>query len=65
MNTISVSIRNVYGNELIYPACDKSRAFAKLKGQKTLTPADIRIIQDELGFKVGLTLGTVKRDLGF
>ena len=34
---ITVQIRNVYGNETIYPACDRSRAFAEIAGTKTLT----------------------------
>ena len=38
--TIYVTIKNVYGNDLIYPACDDSNVFAELIGQKTLTTSD-------------------------
>lgn len=48
---VLVSIKQVYGNERIYPECDKSKLFAKLKGQTTLTSSDIRIIKD-LGYTV-------------
>ena len=33
---ITVAIKNVYGNELIYPVCDKAKAFADIAGTKTL-----------------------------
>ena len=33
---ITVAIKNVYGNELIYPVCDKAKAFAVIAGTKTL-----------------------------
>lgn len=49
--TIYVTIKNVYGNELIYPACDDSRVFAELIGQKTLTTQDLRKIRS-LGYEV-------------
>lgn len=48
---IQVYIKNVYGNELIYPVCDKAQCFAKLKSQKTLTSYDISIIK-QLGFEI-------------
>lgn len=35
--TITVQIKNVYGNETIYPVCEKARLFAALAGTKTLT----------------------------
>ncbi len=50
-NIIKVTVKNVYGNETIYPACDKSKAFASIAGTKTLTKqviADIKVI----GFSV-------------
>jgi hypothetical protein len=51
MTKIYVTIRNVYGNDTIYPACDKSRLLAELAGHKTLTRADLRTIR-ELGYEV-------------
>ena len=35
--TITVQIKTVYGNEAIYPICDKAKQFAALIGTKTLT----------------------------
>lgn len=43
--SIQVTIRNVYGNETIYPACETAKSFAKLVGQKTLTHRDLTIIK--------------------
>ena len=37
MKTIKVQIRNVYGNETVYPACPDAVKFAALCGTKTLT----------------------------
>lgn len=49
--SIQVQIKNVYGVQKIYPACDKAKLFAKLVGQTTLTSQDIRVIKD-LGYTV-------------
>ena len=35
--TIKIEIRNVYGNETIYPRCHDADAFARIAGTKTLT----------------------------
>ena len=51
MDTIMVDIRNKYGNELIYPVCQKAHLFTKLVKQQTLTKQDIEIIKT-LGFTV-------------
>ena len=48
---IKVSIKNVYGNELIYPECDKAKAFAKISGRKTISEDHIELIQS-LGFEI-------------
>lgn len=55
MNTIQVTIRNVYGNRLIYPACDTAKTFASMVGRKTLTFTDIEHIK-KLGYKVEVVL---------
>lgn len=49
--TITVQIKNVYGQEKIYPACDKAKLFASLKGQSTLTQSDIKHIK-ALGYTI-------------
>jgi hypothetical protein len=56
---IQVTIKNVYGNETIYPACDKAKLFASMLGQKTLTRADISRIK-QLGFEIEVITDKVK-----
>ena len=40
-DTIHVEKKNVYGNELIYPVCERAKRFAILTGQKTLSDGAI------------------------
>lgn len=49
--TIKVMLRDVYGEEKVYPACPQSEIFAQLAKQKTLTYQQINLIKD-LGFVV-------------
>ena len=49
--TITVEIRNTYGQDKIYPVCDKAKIFADIAGTTTLLPRDIQRIQ-MLGFEV-------------
>ena len=51
MNIIKVQIKNIYGNDCIYPACEKSRVFVRMLNQKTLTMKDIVNIK-ALGFTI-------------
>jgi len=55
MNLI-VNIKQVYGNEAIYPACDTSRLFTTLTGRKTLTRHDLGIIR-ALGYNIQVNHG--------
>ena len=48
---IIVLEKSVYGQDLIYPICDKAKAFAELLGTKTLTKQAIHGIK-KLGYKV-------------
>jgi len=48
---ITVLVRHVYGNRVIYPACEKAKLFASLCGTKTLTYTAIKHIQ-KLGYTV-------------
>ena len=50
-NAIKVEFKTIYGNDKIYPVCEKADVFCKLIGQKTLTERDIKIIK-ELGYEV-------------
>ena len=50
---ITVKIKNNFGNEAIYPACEHSRLFAEIAGTKTLTRETIEKIKS-LGYLVGV-----------
>lgn len=51
MNTITVEIKNVFGNERIYPVCPQAKLFARISGHKTLTRDAISLIKG-LGYTV-------------
>jgi hypothetical protein len=51
MKTIKVQIKNVYGNETVYPACPDAVTFAAIAGTKTLTPDTLRLIA-RLGYEI-------------
>lgn len=53
MDTITIEIRSVYGNQVCYPVCDKAKAFANLAGKKTLDAGDFKLIR-ELGFDLSV-----------
>lgn len=50
-NVVEVEVRNVYGNEMIYPANAAAERFAAIAGKKTLSRADLMNIK-ALGFAV-------------
>ena len=45
-----VETKTVYGNELVYPKCERSQVLAKLCGTKTFTEKHIRLIL-KLGYE--------------
>ena len=49
--TIYVTVKNVYGNDLVYPACDDSRAFAQLTNSKTFNANQLHTIR-ALGYNI-------------
>lgn len=53
MKEIIVKIKNVYGNDLTYPACPVSEKLIQLTGVKTFTAKHIAIIKS-LGYEVKL-----------
>lgn len=56
---IIVKNKNVYGNELIYPVCEKAKIFAEIANTKTLSLRDLARIK-LLGFVVNLEQQTPK-----
>lgn len=50
---ISVRLKHIYGNQTIYPACDRAKVFTKMLKQNTLTQFDIACIK-ELGYTVAV-----------
>ena len=55
--SILVEIKPIYGDERIYPVCDKAKAFAALTGCKTLTRVAIGHIKS-LGYIVNVQTTT-------
>ncbi len=53
MRTITVQVKNVYGEQKVYPACPESEFFAKLAGTKTLTQDKINLIK-EAGYAINV-----------
>jgi hypothetical protein len=48
---IKVEVKNVYGNQLIYPVCENAKRFVNLTGKKTFSPYAIKLIEG-LGYTV-------------
>ena len=43
---LEVFIKNNYGNDLVYPKCVSAVMFAKISGNKTLTPYTIKVLKE-------------------
>ena len=48
---IKVKLKNVYGQDLVYPVCSKAKVFAQIAGTTTLTPETLSKIMF-LGYEV-------------
>jgi hypothetical protein len=55
---ITVQVRSVYGNDLVYPADDAALLFARLVGAKTFNAAQLGTIR-ALGYAVHVAAGTL------
>lgn len=55
---ITVRLKTVYGNELIYPADKRAELFARLTKKKTLTIEEIKILE-ELGYEIEIEQPTL------
>ena len=56
---IQVTIKNVYGNELVYPKCRVSKAFSDIAKTKTLSIEVLKTICT-MGYQVELVNATVE-----
>lgn len=56
MKKIKVMIRSVYGKDVIYPACEVSKQFARIAGTKTLTREVVQAIGN-IGYRVEFQAG--------
>ena len=54
---IKVRIKDVYGNQMVYPVCNAALCFAAIAGTKTLTQDTLRLIT-KLGYDI--TIDTAK-----
>lgn len=48
---IEIEVRNVYGNETLYPVNETAKLFASIAGTKTLKAETLKLAQ-KLGFNV-------------
>ena len=48
---IEITVKAVYGKELIYPVCQQAKIFAELLGTKTITRDALRQIE-RLGYTI-------------
>jgi hypothetical protein len=55
---IQVTVRDIYGLQTIYPACDVAKLFARLAGTKTLTRHALETIK-ALGYQVEVKPQTI------
>ena len=58
MKEIILEVKNVYGNDLIYPSCHIANALIKLKAGKTFTKADLNVFKS-LGLIIKWKAGQV------
>jgi len=57
--SITVRVKNIYGNKTVYPVCDKAKIFAQIAGHSTLTSATLDGIR-RLGYLIEAQQETVE-----
>ncbi len=57
--TMTFTYKDVYGNRLYYPACEKSKIICALMGRKTLSK-DIFPHLEKMGFEVKVTSSEIR-----
>ena len=55
---IILQVKNVYGNDLIYPSCHIANALIKLKAGKTFSKADLNVFKS-LGLIIKWKAGSI------
>ena len=55
---ITVRIKNVYGEDKVYPVCDAAKTFAELAGTTTLTARAVSLIK-QLGYTINVEAPTL------
>jgi len=55
---IILEVKNVYGNDLIYPSCHIANALIKLKDKKTFNKSDLDVFKS-LGMNITWKAGTI------
>lgn len=53
MITVFVTIKNVYGKEMVYPACPVTEIIASIAKTKTLSDNDLAAIK-KLGYEIAV-----------
>jgi hypothetical protein len=51
MKSITVEVRDVYGNTLVYPVCDTAKLFARIANKTTLNASILNDVV-QLGYQV-------------
>jgi len=62
MKSITVEVRNVYGNTLVYPMCDTAKLFARIANKTTLDASNLNDIA-RLGYQVNTSLVELPFDI--
>ena len=55
---IMLEVKNVYGNDLIYPSCHVANALIKLKDKKTFNKSDLEVFKS-LGLSIQWKAGKI------
>ena len=56
---VVVTVKNVYGNELVYPVNDRARMMLNLTGKKTFSKAELEILK-KVGYVVKFEAQTLE-----
>lgn len=55
---LEVQVKNLYGRDVVYPVCEKSRLLTQLSGNRTLTSEAIAVIK-----QLGYTFTTTTKEI--